>query len=164
MISLESVIDCPAMDVGGKWPGSEFGRSRPRNNDALCPGVTSTDQDQSVVDQVRGRSFNWLFGFAAGVGLGALFILVVKSIETILMTLIGAIAIGLGAFVYRTEVTRQEEEADQAQKNTTLANYRAGAVEALETELKTPEKKEPFGPICFNSLILAPSRSFSPSA
>ena len=100
--------------------------------------------DQSVVDRVRRRPFSWLFGFVAGLGFAALFTLVVRSTETILIALIGAIGIGICAFTYRTEVTRQEEEAEQAQRNTTLANYRARAVEALKTELKPPENRRSF--------------------
>jgi len=50
----------------------------------------------------------------------------------------GLIAVCISVFTYTIEVTRQEEEGEQARSVTTRANYRARATEALKTELMIP--------------------------
>jgi hypothetical protein len=75
----------------------------------------------SVLD-VRVRFLRWIIGRLAGVSLAGVVMLAayvyVTEFEAAMFVLIAVLVIGLTAFVYKTEVDRQEEEIrrDQATK------------------------------------------------
>jgi riboflavin synthase len=83
----------------------------------------------------RTRPFYWIIGLVAGAGLVLGSIVNVAAISFVIM---GLIAVCISVFAYKVEVTRHQEEEEQAQSVTTLANCRAQAIEALKTELGVP--------------------------
>jgi hypothetical protein len=70
--------------------------------------------DNSSVLDVRVRLLRWIIGCLAGVSLAAIIMLAayvyVTEFEAAVFVLIAVLMIGLTAFVYKTEVDRQEEE------------------------------------------------------
>jgi Flp pilus assembly protein TadB len=117
---------------------------RPMSVEALIimhPIRNRAMDDLSPSSDGRTRPFNWIIGLVVVPGLVVLIILVLGSIVdagVISFVIMGLIAVCISVFTYTIEVTRQEEEGEQARSVTTRANYRARATEALKTELMIP--------------------------